>query len=141
MSPRYLALSLLSLAAFGCKSSTEPDDNGKLGYAHFSGVVRTISGGGIPDAQVSIVCGVNILVEWFSAQQVSGPTGAFATDLDVPGTLSNPSPSRTYDCRIEAIVTGSPLFFACNMVTVTFGASPEKRKQVTVVPTEGHSCL
>lgn len=130
-------------AVTGCRSSTEPDASGKLGYARFAGVFRSAIGHTFPipvvGATVSVVCGlIDIQIESFGAQAITGSNGSFVVDVDVPGALRYPSPIRQYTCLVQATNPG----FACIQVTATFAASPSNRPVFTSDLTAGrYSCL
>ncbi len=131
-------LAAVLFAVTGCRSSTEPDASGKLGYARFAGVFRSAVGHTFPipvvGAAVAVTCGlfdIRIPSEYFGAQAITGSNGSFVVDVDVPGTLRYPSPIRQYTCWVQATDPGPTSTPACTQVTATFGASPSNRPVFT----------
>jgi hypothetical protein len=124
-------------------SSTEPDAAGKLGYARFIGVFRNPIDHSFPfpvvGVSVGAVCGVNLLVEYFSGQATTGADGSFSVDVDVPGNLSNPAPNRKYTCLIQGVDPTARFSPACVQVEVTFAGSASKRPVFTNNLTVGQS--
>ena len=136
------SLFLIVLAgSAGCNPSTEPDSSGHLGYARFSGVFRSPIGHAVPSpvvgTSVAIVCGVNLLVEYFGNSATTGADGSFSVDVDIPGNLNNPAPNRKYSCLIEGTDPATPSSPACNRVEVTFAGSESKRPVFTSNLTAG----